>query len=460
MLNRIDWRTGLKNKPFIDVKEYPFNAKGDGITDDTAAIQAAVDALPTAGGTIVIPAGSYVISNNITDSGKVAPKIIKTHGATFVNTGSKTIFGATPYSTGEEIFLIPQPYFDPLGQSNKPYLYINAYYNESGTPNINGFYAFASVVHPGPNAGGNFVAIYGAIETGSYNNGAQHTDIWGLNTVCNWRAGDPDVNVVGYELDLNNFNSDTFSALKHGFAAVNGYLYKTGIGISVATSIPGTTGLWRNAAVFLAFSDVGIVLGGSNPGAYYPSTSPINLLSRQDASISDNIVLQRYSDTVFGGYFLRILNAANSVNLLTWDNQNNVNFNDGSLGLNAVPLTITGSILTLTDTSYMATPPKSVVLTNGLNNNIVLSGAEFVKILGPTGVFSLTGFAARNDGSRLEVFNASAQEMTIVNQSASSSVGNRILTLTGADVILRPSFSFASFVYDVSGEYWLLKAYN
>lgn len=43
----------------IDVRDH--GAKGDGVHDDTAAFQAAVDALPTAGGTVEVAAGDYLI---------------------------------------------------------------------------------------------------------------------------------------------------------------------------------------------------------------------------------------------------------------------------------------------------------------------------------------------------------------------------------------------------------------
>lgn len=49
---------------FIDVRDY--GAVGDGVTDDTAAIQAAVDALPTNGGEVYIPAGTYKTTSPIT----------------------------------------------------------------------------------------------------------------------------------------------------------------------------------------------------------------------------------------------------------------------------------------------------------------------------------------------------------------------------------------------------------
>jgi hypothetical protein len=46
----------------INVKEHPFNATGNGITDDTAAFTSARDAAG-AGGTVSVPPGTYVLNN-------------------------------------------------------------------------------------------------------------------------------------------------------------------------------------------------------------------------------------------------------------------------------------------------------------------------------------------------------------------------------------------------------------
>jgi hypothetical protein len=48
----------------LNVKD--FGAVGDGVEDDTSAIQAAINAVPTAGGIVFIPAGHYKLTNKLT----------------------------------------------------------------------------------------------------------------------------------------------------------------------------------------------------------------------------------------------------------------------------------------------------------------------------------------------------------------------------------------------------------
>jgi len=50
----------------IDVTRAPYNARGDGVTDDTAAIQRALNDYPNAGAIIYLPPGTYLISDTLT----------------------------------------------------------------------------------------------------------------------------------------------------------------------------------------------------------------------------------------------------------------------------------------------------------------------------------------------------------------------------------------------------------
>src|SRR6266849_7048395 len=48
--------------PSIYINVLQYGAVGDGVTDSTAAFQAAINALPASGGTVFVPPGTYVIS--------------------------------------------------------------------------------------------------------------------------------------------------------------------------------------------------------------------------------------------------------------------------------------------------------------------------------------------------------------------------------------------------------------
>jgi hypothetical protein len=104
-----------------------------------------------------------------------------------------------------------------------------------------------------------------------------------------------------------------------------------------------------------------------------------------------------------------------------------------------------------------------ISVSNGLNSNVEVTAHSAVRIVGPTGAFSVGGFIqdfGSFSGQILHLYNTVSQPMTIVNEDLSSTAGNRIKTLTGGNVTLRSGPSFASFIYDLPGTRWVLMSTN
>lgn len=78
----------------LNVKDPRFGAKGDGTTDDTAAIQAALDAVPAGGRAVYIPAGRYKITATLK---------ITQDGTTLCGDGAGNRVGATQDSIGTRL---------------------------------------------------------------------------------------------------------------------------------------------------------------------------------------------------------------------------------------------------------------------------------------------------------------------------------------------------------------------
>ena len=80
----------------VNVKDVPYAAKGDGKTDDTAAIQKAIDAVAIKGGGIVdIPNGTYMI-NGLVSNGKHG---LQLRDNVTIRMSSQTVLQALPNSS-------------------------------------------------------------------------------------------------------------------------------------------------------------------------------------------------------------------------------------------------------------------------------------------------------------------------------------------------------------------------
>lgn len=124
--------------------------------------------------------------------------------------------------------------------------------------------------------------------------------------------------------------------------------------------------------------------------------------------------------------------------------------------------------LDLTQTGYVGLssveklPSASLVLVNGVNDNITLPNRTSVDITGPTAGFTITGFiapASTPDGTVLDLNNLTGFDMTIGHQAGTSTAGNRIIVPGGANKVCpvgSGTTSVARLKYNASQTRWLL----
>ena len=107
-------------------------------------------------------------------------------------------------------------------------------------------------------------------------------------------------------------------------------------------------------------------------------------------------------------------------------------------------------------------PIGALTLANGANNNIALPKSSFARITGPSGVFNITGISkpakAGNNNPDVTIvilYNSTSQNMTITNDSSSSTAANRILTNTGSDVATTGTGVIIC-IYSVTDSRWIM----
>jgi hypothetical protein len=100
----------------------------------------------------------------------------------------------------------------------------------------------------------------------------------------------------------------------------------------------------------------------------------------------------------------------------------------------------------------------SASLVNGANNN-VSSTKSFWRITGPSAAFSVTGLANGQDGRMLILYNSTSQAMTISNESASSTAANRILTMTGANIVTVGTGT-VTLIYSSTDQRWIVTSFQ
>ncbi len=98
-------------------------------------------------------------------------------------------------------------------------------------------------------------------------------------------------------------------------------------------------------------------------------------------------------------------------------------------------------------------------LANGNNAAVVLGTNVFLRLSGPSAAYVINGFAAEQDGSWhiIEADNPTSS-LTIAHQSGTDpTAANRIVTGTGADVVLTNNPAMFEAIYNASAARWRLK---
>jgi len=98
----------------------------------------------------------------------------------------------------------------------------------------------------------------------------------------------------------------------------------------------------------------------------------------------------------------------------------------------------------------------ALAVANGTNNNLAATGAAFYRITGPTGAFTITGLTGGTDGRIVTLYNTTSQNMTIADNSGSSTDINRILTLTGANMTTPAGPNAVQLQYNATLQRWLV----
>ena len=104
---------------------------------------------------------------------------------------------------------------------------------------------------------------------------------------------------------------------------------------------------------------------------------------------------------------------------------------------------------------YLRLPATSHTASNGSADDVTLSKGTFVRITGPTAAFTFTGIVKGVDGEIRVLFNSTAQNMTIANESASSTAENRVITNTGADITTTGT-GVVVLLYSVNDSRWVV----
>lgn len=436
-----------------------FGAVGDGVTDDTAAIQAAIDYVSSGGVFIHTPPGVYLVSqldfSNVIDV---------TFGGEAVVGWTNVYHGAVFKAAGAITNVI---HFDPGVRINARNYFQNILIdcdsvatNGVGIDNFSVF-GFRNVVVVnalgdsfllgGSNAsfGADFVECYSngaagsaynisaklcrlnscTADSGQYSVRLQPTSGQCSVRDCNFEGASIETAYV--ESDNNKFSDNNFQAPSEAST-----VYRLAGQFNTVTGGRAT----RNSG---AGSKAFVIDGAANTIGNVTITGVETGVELRNANISlDGLIIDATTTAI-------IEIAPGGSNSITGGS-----IVSGSVSLANDETTITGTN-GIQDRSAALYTTLPVGNTDNYDSG---ANAESVWIDTAAGASVLTGIAGGFSGRRLRVFNRGANTLTIANLNAASVITNRIITNTGADIVIPAFGGGVSLEYETSQGRWYVVA--
>lgn len=132
-----------------------------------------------------------------------------------------------------------------------------------------------------------------------------------------------------------------------------------------------------------------------------------------------------------------IINGGSSITVKNnWDDQNNLPCGD-----------------------LVSNPDTQLTLANGANNDVASGSFGFVRVVGPSASYSISGFntdhPAPQNGWTITLISTVSQALTIKHLTGSAA-GSQIWCPSGADVVLSATPHVVTFMYDQTNSRWIL----
>lgn len=491
---------GLALQFSVNIKNAPFNAVGDGVANDTVAIQNAINHCSSVGGGVVFaPAGTYRVSTQITVPSNVAV-IGDGIGITlFSATPAMTAFQAVFYGDGSNTMRFEN--FSILGNTDGTLGAGSGIHCKTGLGNQIRNVFISNTTQAGirleeqNNAwvdscwlqsngrtgytGNHGIMIYSVLGSTVANYNIKITN----NKVNNaFRKGitdyAPNADIYDILIDGNTVESCGLGGIYIGtpqgrdIRITNNFV--TGCYVNIQYG-PGTNSIIDSNNVQSATGDFGIGFYDSTNLVVSNNTVVNSYISGIDTvivpgtrnsqvTISGNIVHNsNRSVAPFGpGIYVEDCDNAIVTGNIVYDDSGSIATThgvvDGSgnvncqiaantvLNVSSSNYLIQSTTGMLQDVTYGQTQDflsgvkvaqNSVTLANGTNNNVAMPVRTGVlRVTGPTGIYSITGITNGLLGRQLTLVNDTNFALTLEINDAGSSVGNRFLLTGGVDKVI------------------------